>query len=205
MTKARDIADSELGSLTVDTDTLVVDETNNRVGIGTSSPSQALDVNGTSNATNLTRGGSQVYSRDNILGTVSESGGVPTGAIIERGSNANGEFVKYADGTMICKMSDLVQGGTIEKDLTYPATFRIPGANRRLATRSITHAVDLSHAVYDSTSNSATFVNRRVEATALTVNNSSPFNTSVTLRFNNLTTTSSRYQDISVVAIGRWY
>ena len=46
MTKARDIADSELGSLTVDTDTLVVDETNNRVGIGTSSPSATLDVNG---------------------------------------------------------------------------------------------------------------------------------------------------------------
>jgi len=46
MTKARDIADSELGSLTVDTDTLVVDETNNRVGIGTNSPSSALDVQG---------------------------------------------------------------------------------------------------------------------------------------------------------------
>ena len=41
----------ELGTnpttLTVDTTTLVVDSTNNRVGIGTSSPSQALTVNGT--------------------------------------------------------------------------------------------------------------------------------------------------------------
>jgi len=37
-----------------------------------------------------------------ILGTVSQSGGVPTGAIIQRGSNANGEFVRYADGTLIC-------------------------------------------------------------------------------------------------------
>ncbi|MCP3177314.1 hypothetical protein MJO47_09405 [Desulfuromonas sp. KJ2020] len=37
-----------------------------------------------------------------ILGTVSQSGGVPTGAIIERGSNANGEYVKFADGTLIC-------------------------------------------------------------------------------------------------------
>jgi hypothetical protein len=42
------------------------------------------------------------YQQDNILGTVSQSGGVPTGAIIERGSNANGEYVKYADGTLIC-------------------------------------------------------------------------------------------------------
>jgi len=133
MTKARDIADSELGSLTVDTDTLVVDETNNRVGIGASSPSQALDVNGTSNATNLTRGGSQVYSRNNILGTVSESSGTPTGAIIERGSNSNGEFVKYADGTMICHFYDEVTDQSISaaygslyqgtRVWTYPSSF----------------------------------------------------------------------------------
>lgn len=43
-----------------------------------------------------------LYSRDSILGTVSQSGGVPTGAIIERGSNANGEYVRFADGTQIC-------------------------------------------------------------------------------------------------------
>ncbi|WP_277594248.1 hypothetical protein [Pseudomonas chlororaphis] len=42
------------------------------------------------------------YKRANILGTVSQSGGVPTGAIIERGTNANGDFIKFADGTMIC-------------------------------------------------------------------------------------------------------
>lgn len=41
--------------------------------------------------------------RGNILGTVSQSGGIPTGAVIERGSNANGEYVKFADGTAICK------------------------------------------------------------------------------------------------------
>jgi len=40
--------------------------------------------------------------RGNILGTVSRSGGVPTGAVIERGSNANGSYVKFADGTLIC-------------------------------------------------------------------------------------------------------
>jgi hypothetical protein len=44
----------------------------------------------------------EIYGQGNILGTVSQSAGVPTGAIIERGSNANGEFVKYADGTLEC-------------------------------------------------------------------------------------------------------
>jgi len=47
----------------------------------------------------------EIYGQGNILGTVSESSGVPTGAIIERGSNANGEYVKYADGTLICSGS----------------------------------------------------------------------------------------------------
>lgn len=37
-----------------------------------------------------------------ILGTVSQSAGSPTGAIIERGGNANGEYVRFADGTQIC-------------------------------------------------------------------------------------------------------
>lgn len=47
----------------------------------------------------------KVYAQDSILGAVSQSGGVPTGAILERGNNANGEYVKYADGTLICTAS----------------------------------------------------------------------------------------------------
>jgi hypothetical protein len=43
-----------------------------------------------------------IYTKQNILGLVSQTGGVPTGAIIERGSNANGDYTKFADGTLIC-------------------------------------------------------------------------------------------------------
>ncbi|MEI0636405.1 hypothetical protein VUT03_33625, partial [Pseudomonas aeruginosa] len=43
-----------------------------------------------------------LYSRDSILGAVSQSSGVPTGAVIDRGSNANGEYVRFADGTQVC-------------------------------------------------------------------------------------------------------
>ncbi|WP_312834490.1 hypothetical protein [Comamonas sp.] len=49
--------------------------------------------------TNLGLGAAAVAA---IVGTVSQSGGVPTGAIIQRGSNANGEFIRFADGTQIC-------------------------------------------------------------------------------------------------------
>ncbi|MGE6564322.1 phage tail protein [Pseudomonas hunanensis] len=47
-----------------------------------------------------------------ILGTVSQIGGVPTGAIVERGSNANGDYVKFADGTLICIGSLTVSGAS---------------------------------------------------------------------------------------------
>jgi hypothetical protein len=77
----------------------------------------------------------EMYNQGNILGTVSESSGVPTGAIIEGGSNANGEYVKYADGTMICTGSpgtaatNNLSSGSIYNGTaswTFPATFSSP-------------------------------------------------------------------------------
>ncbi len=44
--------------------------------------------------------GDSPYHKANILGTVSQSAGTPTGAIIERGSDSNCEYTKYADGTV---------------------------------------------------------------------------------------------------------
>lgn len=37
-----------------------------------------------------------------IVGPVTQSGGIPTGAIVERGINANGEYTKFAGGLQIC-------------------------------------------------------------------------------------------------------
>lgn len=54
--------------------------------------------------TNTTQVASMAALQARILGTVSQSGGVPTGTIVERGSNANGEYAKFADGTMICTL-----------------------------------------------------------------------------------------------------
>lgn len=59
--------------------------------------------NGNTNRTiTLPDAAGTVFTQGNIVGTVTQSGGIPTGAIIERGSNANGEYVMYADGTQIC-------------------------------------------------------------------------------------------------------
>lgn len=76
----------------------------------------------------------EIYHQGSILGTVSQSSGVPTGAIIERGSNANGAYVRFADGTQICTVTqthaglavaNAFGGGFISNSLswTFPATF----------------------------------------------------------------------------------
>jgi hypothetical protein len=44
----------------------------------------------------------KVWHDRNTLGTVALSGGIPTGALIERGQNANGDFARWADGTLLC-------------------------------------------------------------------------------------------------------
>ena len=79
MTRARDlgdfIADGAAPELVVDTTTLVVDSTNNRVGIGTASPSQALEVTGTAK-----------------LATVDIDAGAIDGAVIGGNSAAAGTF-----------------------------------------------------------------------------------------------------------------
>ncbi len=51
--------------------------------------------------------GDTVYSSANLLGFVSQSGGMPTGAVMESGSNANGSYIRFADGTQICHLNDL--------------------------------------------------------------------------------------------------
>ena len=47
----------------------------------------------------------KIYNQESILGTVSQVSGVPTGAVIESGSNANGRYIRWADGTQICVKS----------------------------------------------------------------------------------------------------
>lgn len=63
------------------------------------------------------------FGRNTIIGTVSQSAGVPTGSVIERGSNANGEYVRFADGTQICTRRIPV-GGSPEITLAAGSLYR---------------------------------------------------------------------------------
>lgn len=61
------------------------------------------------------------YNTGNAVGTVSQSGGAPSGAIVESGTTANGTFTKYLDGTMICEH---VIATSAAIDLAYLGGFR---------------------------------------------------------------------------------
>ena len=76
----------------------------------------------------------------NPVGTVGQVGGVPTGAVIERGANGNGSFVRFADGTQLCWITfddsaaawDVPAGTLFRRgasiNWTYPAAFVTPPA-----------------------------------------------------------------------------
>jgi hypothetical protein len=64
-----------------------------------------------------------------ILGTVSQSGGVPTGAIFQAGSNANGEFLQFASGWQICtKTLAIATGSTTAMGGVYASAATSAGA-----------------------------------------------------------------------------
>jgi hypothetical protein len=65
---------------------------------------------------------SEVFHQNNIVGTVTQVLGVPTGAILQRGTNANGEFVRLADGTQIC-WGGGTTSASAELSLLFPAAF----------------------------------------------------------------------------------
>ena len=70
---------------------------------------QARTNIGADDAANLTTGTlptarlpADAYKRSNILAALSHTSGVPTGGIMQRGDNANGAWVMFANGTLIC-------------------------------------------------------------------------------------------------------
>ncbi|MCT2539649.1 DUF2793 domain-containing protein [Sedimentimonas flavescens] len=82
-----------------------------------------------------------------MLGTVSQSGGVPTGAVVERGSNTNGEYVRWADGTQICTrtvtgMAVSTAAGAIWTSGSQSASFAMPFAATPVGSGSVTSSAN---------------------------------------------------------------
>ncbi len=62
------------------------------------------------------------YGPGNLLGAVAENAGVPTGAVIERGTTANGDYVRFADGTQICTATLPALGCTTAEGALFAST-----------------------------------------------------------------------------------
>lgn len=129
----------------------------------------------------------ELFHAGNILGTVSQAAGVPTGAIIERGVNANGEYVRYADGRQICTRRislgtyTSAKNGAALGDYAMPATFaEILQTSAEIHVSSTSAAY--STALYATTGDDSSGVWKRVATRALAVNNDSSVAVMLTLR-----------------------
>lgn len=129
--------------------------------------------------------GGEIVSRADMVGTVSQSGGVPTGAIIENGSNSNGDYTKFADGTLIVSMrgtENRSSSGVNTTTLTYPHVF--------------------SEDISDTGSVDAT-LNTSVPETATNISVSGTYSrTTIDILIDRSSTTNSAFY---ITVTGRWY
>jgi len=129
----------------------------------------------------------KIFHTGNILGPVSQSSGLATGAIIQRGANSNGEFVRFADGTQICTLYDatavsVAVNATLAKMWTFPVSFLSKTSYSITGTNRPEQSEDYFGFTYSNNSNEAT----------------------ATLHFKNGATTAQNMLDFRYIAIGRW-
>jgi hypothetical protein len=111
--------------------------------------------NAAGTAVNLER----LVTYTNLIGTVSETGGAPTGAVMQLGSTANGRFTRFANGLQIC--THVLQGSASGAvTWTFPAEFvsvsgltaiaQASSTSARFGTTEVLQATDVTFSVYDS-------------------------------------------------------
>ena len=135
-------------------------------------------------------GSNELYSRDSIIGAVSESSGIPTGAIIEQGSNANGYYLRFADGTQICCKQHSFAANTNNNSgtvISYPSSFSsvtaVLGTSSTISSSSVGSSI-----VVEAQGNTAS----SMKAKALQHNASTIVDPTIGVA-------------VGLIAIGRWY
>ena len=135
-------------------------------------------------------GSNELYSRDSIIGAVSEASGIPTGAIIEQGSNANGYYLRFADGTQLCFK-----------------VHNFPASSNNNAGTSINYAVAFA-SVYSVHGSAATIISATT-ASQIVIEARSSSSTAMLAKALQHTATTVADPSIGVsaalMAVGRWY
>ncbi|QJT28386.1 hypothetical protein E4185_21700 [Aeromonas media] len=134
------------------------------------------------------------YNRKSIVGAVSQSGGTPTNAIIERGSNANGDYVKFADGTMIC--------WRIYRDTSHTTT-----AMGAVFQKSIIGVAKPAAFAGDNVESHVALYQTGDTSTVRWTGNSGNGVSTVSWNFHSITTTAVSAISVSfgLIAVGRWF
>lgn len=130
-----------------------------------------------------------------IVGTVSQSGGFPTGAIIERVSNSSGDCVKYADGTMECwavRQCTYNANTLLLNSWSFPTAFASPPAVQVTLVQG--SAADIAPVSFRDVSPMIASINAAGCAPRVWLNSgsTSPF-------------TTSAFMNVHCHAVGRWF
>lgn len=146
----------------------------------------------------LTIDGKLAYHRGNILGSVSQAAGVPTGAALERGSNANGRYLRLADGTQLCWYAYTSDSVTTYGSGTFASPYSAPAV-----TWTFPAVFSVAPQVLAQTDTGATIgAARRLTATIGTVTTTACANVAVA-RFSGDATAST--PTVHLFAVGRWF
>jgi hypothetical protein len=131
--------------------------------------------------------GAFAYNRENILGTVSQTAGVPTGALIESGSNANGLYERYASGLQICW--NAAKSHALACNITAGNIFRS----------------DTTTWTYPATFSSIPSISGDMDQTTIWITSGSASTTTTTFRSLSYSTNSSTTLTAHLLAVGRWF
>lgn len=143
-----------------------------------------VDKGGTGNAI----GTAQRLVASALVGTATQSSGTPTGAVMQRGSNANGEFVRFADGTQICWATTTA---TVAVNLG-------PASGLYYGTTPWTYPAQFSAApVPRCSASSGGVLTFEIPASTST--------TSASVAIGAISAIASRSYTLAMFAIGRWY
>ncbi|MBW9062366.1 phage tail protein [Rhizobium herbae] len=128
-----------------------------------------------------------------VQGPVSQSGGIATGALIEKGNNGNGEYVKFADGTLICTI-----GQDLASQAITTARGSLFGSNSFLWTFPAAFAIFTPKITYDFERNDAGYVGggSSLSKTLTSVNY---------VAWNSSSNPAGNAKLMNMAAVGRWF